>query len=414
MTPQRVVVTGLGAVSPLGNTAPAMWEQLLAGANGTGPITAFDASAYSTRIAAEVKDFEIAAQVERKDARRMARFTQFAINASLEALAHSGLSIDEHNAPEVGVSLGCGIGGMEIIEEQHHKLIEKGPKRVSPLMVPMFIPNMAAGQVAIYTGAKGPNVCPVTACASASHALGEAFKIIQRGDAQVMIAGGTEAAITPLSIAGFCSARTMSGRNESPELASRPFDVDRDGFVMGEGSGMLVLESLASAQARGATIYAEMLGYGMTADAYHITAPTPDGSGIARAMQLALKDAGLVPENIQYINAHGTSTPLNDKTETQAIVQVFGDHAHALKINSTKSMTGHLLGAAGGVEAVATVYSLYSQKLHPTRNLDNPDPECPLDYVPKMAQNHIFSHALSNNMGFGGHNVSLAFCRFSP
>lgn len=409
----RVVVTGTGVISPLGQNTPVFWQNLLAGQNGIGAIQAFDASLYDTQIAAEVHDFDILPLIEKKNARRMARFTQFVIAATAEALQQSALVISPENCQRVGVNVGCGIGGLQIVEEQHNLLREKGPNRVSPLFIPMFIPNMAAGQVAIFTGAKGPNSCVVTACASATHAIGEAFRLLQRGDADAMLTGGTESAITPLSMAGFCAARTMSTRNEHPDKASRPFDLERDGFVMGEGSGMLVLETLAHAQARGATILAELTGYGATGDAYHITAPEPSGEGIGQAMTLAMQDAGLTPADIQYLNAHGTSTPINDITETVAIKRIFGESAYKLAINSTKSMTGHLLGAAGGIEAIAVIMSLRDQKVHPTRNLENPDPQCDLDYVPGHSRDWPIQAALTNSMGFGGHNASLVFQRFS-
>lgn len=408
----RVVVTGTGVISPLGQNTPVFWQNLLAGQNGIGAIQAFDASLYDTQIAAEVHDFDILPLIEKKNARRMARFTQFVIAATAEALQQSALVISPENCQRVGVNVGCGIGGLQIVEEQHNLLREKGPNRVSPLFIPMFIPNMAAGQVAIFTGAKGPNSCVVTACASATHAIGEAFRLLQRGDADAMLTGGTESAITPLSMAGFCAARTMSTRNEHPDKASRPFDLERDGFVMGEGSGMLVLETLAHAQARGATILAELTGYGATGDAYHITAPEPSGEGIGQAMTLAMQDAGLTPADIQYLNAHGTSTPINDITETVAIKRIFGESAYKLAINSTKSMTGHLLGAAGGIEAIAVIMSLRDQKVHPTRNLENPDPQCDLDYVPGQSRDLLIQAALTNSMGFGGHNASLVFQRF--
>ncbi|PIQ29010.1 beta-ketoacyl-[acyl-carrier-protein] synthase II [bacterium (Candidatus Blackallbacteria) CG17_big_fil_post_rev_8_21_14_2_50_48_46] len=409
---QRVVVTGAGVISPLGNNLPDFWRNLLAGENGISTITRFDTTGFPTRIAGQVKDFDVHAWIEHKEARRMAPFTQFAVGAALEALQRAGLKIDAGNADQIGVSLGCGIGGMQVIEDQHRILLEKGPHRVSPLLIPMFIPNMAAGQVAIQTGARGPNNCPVTACASASHAIGDAFRILQRGDAQAMITGGTEAAITPLSMAGFASAKTMSTRNDDPEHASRPFDRQRDGFVMGEGSGILILETLSHAQARGAEILAEVAGFGMTGDAYHITAPSPDGEGLVRAIQIALKDAALSPFEIDYINAHGTSTPLNDITETKAIHQVFAEAASQLVVSSTKSMTGHLLGAAGGIEAIASVMSLREQIVHPTRNFEESDPECDLDYVPGQARKMQVRAVLSNNMGFGGHNACLVFKRF--
>jgi 3-oxoacyl-[acyl-carrier-protein] synthase II len=408
-TRQRVVVTGAGVVTPLGHNLDHFWHNLRAGNNGIGPVTRFDATGFPTRIAGEVRDFEVPAWLGHKEARRMALFSQFAVVAAHEALERAGLTLSEANADHVGVSLGCGIGGMQVIEDQHRILLEKGPQRVSPLLIPMFIPNMAAGQVAIHTGARGPNNCPVTACASASHAIGDAFRILQRGEAAAMLTGGTEAAITPLSMAGFASARTMSTRNDEPAAASRPFDRQRDGFVMGEGAGVLLLETLAHAQARQAPILAEICGFGMTGDAYHITAPAPDGEGLVRAMRLALNDAVLSPADIDYINAHGTSTPLNDITETRAIHQVFGPAARQLAISSTKSMTGHLLGAAGGIEAIACVLSLRDQIVHPTRNLEDPDPDCDLDYVPGQSRAMTVRAALSNSMGFGGHNACLVF-----
>lgn len=410
---ERVVVTGLGVISPVGLGLSSFWESLLAGANGIGPIEGLELKGFDTRIAGQVRQFRLPERVGHKDARRMARFTQFAVAAAFEALDHAGLEMARCNPYDVGVTIGCGIGGIDVIEEQHRVLEAKGPKRVSPLLIPMFIPNIAAGQVAIQTGAQGPNTCPVTACASAAHAIGDAFRILQRGEARAMIAGGTEAAITPLSLAGFNAARTMSTRNEAPEIASRPFDRERDGFVMGEGAGLLILETLSAARARGARILAEIAGYGTTNDAYHITAPTPDGEGLQEAMRRALTDAGLAAEQIGYINAHGTSTPLNDITETRAIRALFGRQADKLAVSSTKSMTGHLLGAAGGIEAVATVMSLHSGRIHPTRNLQFPDPACDLDYVPEGARKVAIEAALSNSMGFGGHNAVLAFRRWT-
>ncbi|HEY9841862.1 MAG: beta-ketoacyl-ACP synthase II [Candidatus Sericytochromatia bacterium] len=408
----KVVVTGLGVVTPLGLGLPVFWENLLAGANGISAVDCFDTEGFDTRIAGQVRDFALTARISHKDARRMARFTQFAVAAAFEALDHARFDITGMDPFSVGVTIGCGIGGLDVIEEQHKILQTKGPKRVSPLLIPMFIPNIAAGQVAIHTGARGPNSCEVTACASAAHAIGDAFRILQRGEARMMITGGTEAAITPLSMAGFNAARTMSTRNDEPGRASRPFDKDRDGFVMGEGAGVLILETLESARERGVPILGELAGYGMTNDAYHITAPTPEGEGLVEAMRRAVEDAGLKREEIGYINAHGTSTPLNDITETRALRAFFGAHADQLAISSTKSMTGHLLGAAGGIEAVATVMSLQTQQVHPTRNLDQPDPACDLDYVPHQARKLAHAAALSNSMGFGGHNAVLAFKRW--
>ncbi len=409
---QRVVVTGMGVVSSLGQQVETFWQRLLAGDSGISPIVGWDMEDYATTIAGQVHDFALTDSIIPRDARRMARFTQFAVTAAEAALEHAGVQV-EADPFRVGVALGCGIGGIDVVEEQHAKLQEKGPRRVSPLFIPMFIPNMAAGQVSIHVGARGPSTCPVTACASAAHAIGDAFRILQRGDADIMITGGTEAAISPLGIAGFIAAKTLSRRNADPEAASRPFDRERDGFVMGEGAGVLILETLASAQARNATIYAEMKGYGMSSDAHHITAPDPDAKGLIRAMAEALKDADYRPEAVDYINAHGTSTPLNDVTETYAIKQLFGAHAYRLKISSTKSMIGHLLGAAGGVEAIATVMGLHTQHLHPTRNLDIPDPDCDLDYIPHQSIAHPVQVAMSNSMGFGGHNASLIFARYA-
>ena len=408
---QRVVVTGMGVVSSLGQQVETFWQRLLAGDSGISPIVGWDMEDYATTIAGQVHDFALTDSIIPRDARRMARFTQFAVTAAEAALEHAGVQV-EADPFRVGVALGCGIGGIDVVEEQHAKLQEKGPRRVSPLFIPMFIPNMAAGQVSIHVGARGPSTCPVTACASAAHAIGDAFRILQRGDADIMITGGTEAAISPLGIAGFIAAKTLSRRNAEPEAASRPFDRERDGFVMGEGAGVLILETLASAQARNATIYAEMKGYGMSSDAHHITAPDPDAKGLIHAMAEALKDADYAPEAVDYINAHGTSTPLNDVTETHAIKQLFGDHAYRLKISSTKSMIGHLLGAAGGVEAIATVMSLYTQQLHPTRNLVSPDPDCDLDYIPQQSIAYPVDVAMSNSMGFGGHNASLIFAKY--
>lgn len=410
--PQRVVVTGMGVVSSLGQDVERFWQRLLAGESGISSIVGWDTQDYTTTIAGQVHDFCMSDRVIPRDARRMARFTQFAVTAAESALKHAGVEVAA-DPFRVGVALGCGIGGIDVVEEQHAKLQEKGPRRVSPLFIPMFIPNMAAGQVSIHVGARGPSTCPVTACASAAHAIGDAFRILQRGDADIMITGGTEAAISPLGIAGFIAAKTLSKRNDAPESASRPFDRDRDGFVMGEGAGVLILETLASAQARNATIYAEMKGYGMSSDAHHITAPDPEAKGLIRAMSEALRDAECLPETIDYINAHGTSTPLNDVTETQAIKHLFGEHAYRLKVSSTKSMIGHLLGAAGGVEAIATVMSLYTQELHPTRNLETPDPDCDLDYIPHQSVATALQMAMSNSMGFGGHNASLIFARYS-
>ena len=407
---QRVVVTGVGAVTPLGSTTQAYWDGLVAGRSGVRTITAFDASKYATRIAGEVPDFEVERWIpDRKEARRLGRFSQFAIAASKQALEDAGLTVDEAKRDRIGVSLGSGMGALGVIEEQNQVLATRGPDRVSPFTVPLMIPNMAAGNVAIALGVRGPNVCTVTACASGSHAVGDAFKILQRGEADVMLAGGTESVITPLGIAAFSNARTLSERNDEPTKASRPFELHRDGFVMGEGSGIVVLETLEHAQARGARIYAEVVGYGLTGDAYHMTAPAPGGEGIARAMRIALADAGLATTDVDYVNAHGTSTPLNDKLETQAMKAVFGERAYQLPLSSVKSMTGHLLGAAGGIEAVATALTIHHGIMPPTINYETPDPECDLDYVPNVARKGDVRVAMSNNMGFGGHNASLVF-----
>jgi 3-oxoacyl-[acyl-carrier-protein] synthase II len=415
-TPQlrRVVVTGLGAITPIGNTLAEYWDGLIQGKNGIGPITLFDPSRHACRIAGEVKGFDPNAYLDRKDIKRMDRFAQFAVSASKQAIADAKLEINDLNADQIGVIIGTGIGGIKVLEDQQEINLTKGPDRCSPFMVPMMIANMAAGLTAIHTGAKGPNSCPVTACAAGSNAVGDAFRLVQRGYAQAMICGGTEAAITPLSVAGFASARALSTRNHDPLHACRPFDQDRDGFVMGEGSGILVLESLDHALARGAKIYAELVGYGLTCDAYHMTAPVPGGVGAAKAIALALKDASLTPDQVHYINAHGTSTPANDSTETAAVKQALGDHALKVAMSSTKSMTGHLLGGSGGIEAVASVLAVAHDRMPPTINLENPDPACDLDYVPQMSRAQTVEVALSNSFGFGGHNVTLAFKKYRP
>lgn len=409
---KRVVVTGLGAITPLGNTVKEYWQGLLQGRSGIGPITLFDASGMDCRIAGEVKGFDPCDYLERKQAKRMDRFAQFAVCASQQAIADSGLEINELNATEIGVLIGSGVGGLKVMEDQQEIYLSRGPDRCSPFMIPMMIANMAAGLTAIHIGAKGPNSCTVTACAAGSHAVGEAFRLIQRGDAKAMICGGTEAAVTPLSIAGFSAARALSTRNEEPTRASRPFDRDRDGFVMGEGAGILLLEELEHALNRQAHIYAEIVGYGLTCDAYHMTAPMPGGKVAATAMELALKDAGLFPNQVSYINAHGTSTSANDINETLAIKQALGQQAFQVAISSTKSMTGHLLGGSGGIEAVATVMAAATDKIPPTINLENPDSACDLDYVPKYSRTQQVDVALSNSFGFGGHNVTLAFNKF--
>jgi 3-oxoacyl-[acyl-carrier-protein] synthase II len=409
---KRVVVTGLSAITPLGNTLSDYWDGLLQGRSGIGPITLFDASQHACRIAGEVKGFDPLKYMDRKDAKRMDRFSQLAVAAGKDALEDANLEITDLNAEQVGVLIGTGVGGIQVMEEQAHTLHTKGPSRCSPFTVPTMIANMAAGLTAIHTGAKGPNSCTVTACAAGSNAIGDAFRMVQRGYAQAMICGGTEAAITPLSMAGFSAAKAMSVRNDDPEHASRPFDSQRDGFVMGEGSGILILEELEHAISRGAKIYGEIVGYGMTCDAYHMTSPVPGGEGAARAIQLALKDAGLVAEQVNYVNAHGTSTPANDSTETAAIKAALGEHAYNLTVSSTKSMTGHLLGGSGGIEAVATMMAIANDKVPPTINLENPDPACDLDYIPNQSRDLTVNVALSNSFGFGGHNVTLAFKKY--
>ncbi|PPS43164.1 beta-ketoacyl-ACP synthase II [Chroococcidiopsis sp. TS-821] len=410
---KRVVVTGIGAITPIGNTPAEYWDGLLNGRSGIGPITLFDASHHKCRIAGEVKGFNPHDYLDSKDAKRMDRFAQLAVSASLQALADAQFVINELNAEQVGVIIGTGIGGIKVLEDQQTVYLNRGPDRCSPFMVPMMIANMAAGLTAIHIGAKGPNTCPVTACAAGSNAVGDAFRMIQRGYAQAMICGGAEAAVTPLSVAGFAAARTLSMRNDDPARASRPFDRDRDGFVMGEGAGILLLEELEHARSRGARIYAEIIGYGMTCDAYHMTSPVPGGEGATRAIQLALKDALLNPTQVDYINAHGTSTAMNDTTETAAMKKALGDHAYKVAISSTKSMTGHLLGGSGGIEAVATVLAIVHDQIPPTINLENPDPECDLDYVPNVARAQRVDVALSNSFGFGGHNVTLVFQKFT-
>lgn len=409
---KRVVITGMGAITPLGNDLEAYWQGLMAGQSGIGPITQFDASQHTSRIAAEVKGFDPLQYLDRKDVKRMDRFAQFAVAASQQALADAQLQITDLNAEQVGVMIGTGVGGIRVMEEQQEVYLTRGPSRCSPFMVPMMIANMAAGLTAIHTGAKGPNSSPVTACAAGSNAIGDAFRLVQQGYAQAMICGGTEAAVTPLAVAGFASARALSTRNDDPQRASRPFDRDRDGFVIGEGCGILILESLEHALSRGAKIYGEMVGYGMTCDAYHMTAPVPGGAGAARCIQLALKDAGITPEQVTYVNAHGTSTGANDPTETQAIKTALGESAYKIAVSSTKSMTGHLLGGSGGIEGVATALSVARDRVPPTINLENPDEGCDLDYVPNQSRDLSVEVALSNSFGFGGHNVTLVFRKY--
>lgn len=405
---RRVVITGVGAVTPLGNTIEETWSNIKAGKSGIGPLTRVDSEMYPAKVAAEVKDFDIEQFIERKEARKMDRFTHYALASSLMAVKDANLEINETNADRVGVWIGSGIGGMETYEKQFETFKKRGPRRVSPFFVPMMIPNMASGQVSIYLGAKGINSCSVTACASGTNSIGDAFKVIQRGEADVMITGGTEAPIVNMALAGFCASTALS-LNPDPNTASRPFDKNRDGFVMGEGAGVLILEEYEFAKARGAKIYAEIIGYGATGDAYHITAPAPNGEGAARAIKQALEDGGIKPTDVQYINAHGTSTEYNDLFETMAVKSVFGDHAYKLAMSSTKSMTGHLLGAAGGIEAIFTVLSIKENIMPPTINLHNPDPQCDLDYVPNEAREGNIQYAMSNSLGFGGHNASLLF-----
>ncbi|MFD1779667.1 beta-ketoacyl-ACP synthase II [Fredinandcohnia salidurans] len=411
MEKKRVVVTGLGTVSPLGNDVKTTWENAKNGVSGIGPLTRVQIEGLPAKVAAELKDFNPENYMDKKEARRMDRFTQYAIAASFMAVKDANLTINEDNAERVGVWLGSGIGGMETHEEQHKIFLEKGYRRVSPFYVPMMIPDMAAGQVSIAIGAKGINTCTVTACATGTNSIGDAFKVIQRGDADVMVTGGTEAPLTSMSFAGFVSARAVS-LNPDPKTASRPFDKNRDGFVMGEGAGVLVLEELEHALARGANIYAEIVGYGATGDAYHITAPAPGGEGGARAMRQAIADAGLNPSDVDYINAHGTSTDYNDKFETAAIKEVLGEHAYKVAISSTKSMTGHLLGAAGGVEAIFSVLAIKEGIIPPTINYETPDPDCDLDYVPNKARQQEVNVALSNSLGFGGHNATILFKKY--
>ncbi len=410
---RRVVVTGVGLVTPLGIGTAETWQSLLKGASGVAPITRFDTSQHPTRIAAEVKEFDPTRYVERKEVKKMDTFVLYALAAADSAMKDAGLGkVAGGEAERIGVIIGSGIGGFRTIEVEHETLLTQGPRRVSPFFIPSSIVNLAAGQVSIRFGAGGPNSAPCTACSAGSHAIGDSFRIIQRGEADVMIAGGSEAAITPLAVAGFDALKALSTRNSEPARASRPFDRERDGFVLGEGAGILILEELNHALGRGARIYAEMVGYGMSGDAHHITAPHPDGNGAARAMQATLNDAAITPEQVDYINAHGTSTPPNDRTETIAIRSVFGPHAYRLSVSSTKSMIGHLLGAAGAVEAGVAVLSVRDQKIHPTINLDNPDPDCDLDYVPGMARDARILYALSNSFGFGGTNACLLFKRF--
>lgn len=411
---RRVVVTGLGMVSPVGIGVAESWSNLIAGRSGVGPVTKFDATGYDCRIAGEVKGLNPTDFLPEKLLKRIDPFIVLALIAAKMAVEDSGIVINEANANRVGVITGCGLGGLSSIERYRDMLVEKGPARISPFFIPMAIPNMASGHISIMFGAKGPNTVVCTACAAGSHAIGEAFKTIQRGDADAMICGGSESVVTQLALSGFAALKALSTRNDEPEKASRPFDRDRDGFVIGEGAGILVLESLDAAQARGARILAEIAGYGLTGDAYHMTAPPDDGEGAARCMQMALDDAGMSYRDVDYINAHGTSTPLNDVCETRAIKTVFKERAYDIPVSSTKSMTGHLLGGAGGIEAVFSVKAIQEGVIPPTINYDNPDPECDLDYVPNVARRKDLRVVMSNSFGFGGTNAVLLFKRFEP
>ncbi|WP_152446450.1 beta-ketoacyl-ACP synthase II [Bacillus sp. THAF10] len=411
MPKKRVVVTGMGAITPIGLNVNEAWQNAINGVSGITNLTRVDSEKFPAKVAAEIKDFNAEEFMDKKEARKMDRFTQYAIAASFMAVKDANLEITDEIAPRVGVWVGSGIGGMETFEQQYRTFLEKGARRVSPFFVPMMIPDMATGQISIALGAKGVNSCTVTACATGTNSIGDAFKVIQRGDADVMVSGGTEAPLTEMSFAGFSSAKALS-LNPDPTTASRPFDANRDGFVMGEGAGIVVLEELEHALARGARIYAEIVGYGATGDAHHITAPAPGGEGGVRAMKMAIEDASLTPEDIDYINAHGTSTEYNDKFETLAIKEVFGSHAKTVAISSTKSMTGHLLGAAGGVEAIFTIKAIEKSILPPTINLETPDPECDLDYVPNESRQKEVRAAMSNSLGFGGHNATIVFKKY--
>ena len=411
---RRVVVTGVGLLCSVGSGTEECWQAIREGKNGIGRISAFDATAFNCQIAGEVKSFDPGNWVEKKEIKKMGRFIQFGIAAAEFAVSASGLKVTEENEERVGVYIGSGIGGFEVIEREHKNLLEKGPSRISPFFIPATIVNLASGHVSMRTGAKGPNSATATACTTSAHAIGDSYRIIERGDADAMICGGTEACITPMGIGGFAAMRALSQRNSEPERASRPWDKDRDGFVVGEGAGIVVLEELEIAKRRGAPIIAEIVGYGMSADAYHITTPAENGDGAYRVMKNALKDARLEPHQIDYVNAHGTSTDIGDKMETIAIKRTFGDHAYKVAVSSTKSMTGHLLGGAGGLEAGITVLAIRDQVAPPTINHDNPDPECDLDYVPNKARHMAINYALSNSFGFGGTNGSLIFKRYEP
>lgn len=410
---KRVVITGVGVVSSLGNNKDELWQNLVSGKSGIGPLTKFDASTYPTRIAGEVRNFDPSKFLSKKDIRHMVEFCQYGVYASCSAMEDAGIDLSKEDRTRIGVVIGSGIGGLRAMEEEHQVLLSSGVRRVNPFVIPMMIVNMAAGQTAIVLGLKGPSTTLATACATGTHAIGDAFKIVQRGDADMMIAGGSESPLTPLGVAGFCAARTLSLRNDDPEKASRPFDNNRDGFIMSEGAAVVVLETLGHALGRDAKIYGEMIGYGMSMDAYHITAPDPMGDGAARAMSNALSDANLLPKDVDYINAHGTSTKLNDKCETLAIKKVFGDYAYKLCISSTKSMTGHLLGAAGGIEGVICALILDKKVIPPTINYESPDPECDLDYVPNKARAREVNVIMSNSFGFGGQNGVIVMKRFS-
>lgn len=414
MQKKRIVVTGIGVISPVGVGKTNYWNSLVSGVSGVGKITHFDPTGFDVQIAAEVKGFDVTNWIDRKESRRMDRFVHFGVAAALDAIEDAGLKITPANAERVGVLVGSGIGGLQTLEDQVKVLIQNGPSKISPFLIPMMIADMASGHISIITGAKGPNSTVVTACATGAHALGDSLEIIRRGAADVMICGGTEAAVTQIGVAGFGNMKAMTSKyNDNPTKASRPFEAGRDGFVIGEGAGVVVLESLEHAEARGAHIYCELGGYGMSGDAYHMTQPAAGGEGVARAMIAALKDADVQPEMVGYINAHGTSTPLNDKNETAALKTVFGDHAYKLAVSSTKSMTGHLLGGAGGIEAIAAALAIHSGVLPPTINYDNPDPDCDLDYVPNVARNQQVDVAVSNNSGFGGHNAVIVMKRYT-
>jgi 3-oxoacyl-[acyl-carrier-protein] synthase II len=411
---RRVVITGIGLVSSLGIGTEANWKAIVCGTSGVDRVTRFDITGYAAQIAAEVRGFDPLDYVEKKDVKKMDVFIQYAVAASQFAMEDSKLSITDSNAPDIGVFIGSGIGGFQTIEREHSALLAGGPRKISPFFIPSAIINLASGHVSIRFGAKGPNLATCTACSASAHAIGESFEIIRRGDAEAMIAGGSEAAITPMSLGGFAALRALSTRNDNPRGASRPFDRDRDGFIIGEGAGILILEELEFARRRNAHIYAELVGYGTSADAYHITAPSEDGDGGVRVMKMAIRKAGIRPDEVNYINAHGTSTPYNDRLETMAIKKCFADHAYKLAVSSTKSMTGHLLGGAGGLEAGISTLAVYHQVAPPTINLENPDPECDLDYVPHTGREMPIRYALSNSFGFGGTNATLLFKRYEP